>query len=105
MKGFPVCIGQDAPQVAEFSGALQKFSAVHADYLSINVGGAVADQEGGQVGQFLRGAKAVHRITIESQWFELRKWQDAGESALGGNWTGSDRVHADAAIAPLDGEA
>ncbi len=53
LAGFersPVFVGQDAAQVAEFAGALQEFSAVHADDFAVDVGRPVADQECRKIG-------------------------------------------------------
>src|SRR5580704_425420 len=45
LQRFPIIVGQSAAQVAEFAGALEEFSAVHADYFSVDIGGAVAYEE------------------------------------------------------------
>src|SRR5258708_9399939 len=105
LDGLPIFVAQGAAQVAEFSGTLQKFSSIHADDLSIDVAGAVAYQKCRQIGQLFDRAEAVQRVAIESELFEVRTGQDSGEGSLRGNGTGGNRVHANAAIAPLDGEA
>src|SRR5260370_31987366 len=105
LHGLPIVVAQGAAEVAEFSGALQKFSSVHADNFSIDVAGAVAYQKCRQIGQLFDRAEAVQRVAIESELFEVRTGQDSGEGSLRGNGTGGNRVHANAAIAPFDSEA
>src|SRR5271166_6580243 len=104
LQRFPILVGEGAAEVAEFSGALQEFSTVHADDFSVDVAGAVADQKCGEVGQLLRGAEAVERIAVEREGFELGARHQARECALRRNGAGSDGVHADSTIAPLDSE-
>ena len=41
---------------------------------------------------------------VEGQRLQSGMGQDAGERPLRGDWAGSDGVHADAAVAPFDGE-
>ena len=103
-EGFPIFVGERAAKVAEFAGALQEFSAVHADDFAVDVGGAVAHQKGGEVGQLFDCAEAVEGIAVESQGLEFSPRQQAGECALRGDGAGRDGVHADAAVAPLHRE-
>ena len=84
---------------------MQEFAAVHADDFAVDVGGAVAHQKRSEVGQLFDRAESMLRIAVEGEGFQFRARQDAGERALRGNGAGSNGVHADAAVAPLDGEA
>jgi len=49
-EGFPVGVGEGAAEGGEFAGALQEFTAVHANDFSVDVRRAVAYQECGEIG-------------------------------------------------------
>src|SRR5260370_35189760 len=84
LDGLPIFVAQGAAEVAEFSGALQKFSSVHADDFSIDVAGAVAYQKCGQIGQLFHGAEAVERVAIASELFKFRRGHASGEASCRG---------------------
>src|SRR5262249_42948298 len=71
----------------------------------IDVTRIVAHEKCGEVRDFVDGAKAVQRAAIERQLFELWARQHARERALRGDRPGSNSVHANTAVRPLDGEA
>ena len=47
----------------------------------------------------------MDRISVEGERFQFGARQDSGECALGGDGAGGDGIHANTAIAPLDGQA
>ena len=102
---MPIFVGEGAAESGEFAGALEEFSAVHADDFTVDVRGTVADEKGGEVREFFGSTEAVHGVAIKGEGFEVGTRKDAGECSLRRDGAGSDGVHADVAIAPFDGEA
>ncbi len=56
---------------AELAGALEPFAAVDGDHLAVDVGGAVRDQEGGEVGQLAVRANPAERNSPQPGRFDF----------------------------------
>src|SRR5713101_3832355 len=63
LHGLPQRVGEFR-EVVEFARAAQPLPAVNHDAFAIDVGGLLAHQVGGQVGELLVAAEAFHRMAI-----------------------------------------
>src|SRR5215469_6602658 len=102
---LPIFVFQDAAKIAELACALQEFAAIHADDFPVDVARTVTHKKSSQVGQLFYRAEAVQGVAVERDRFEAGMRQHAGKRALRWYRAGSDGVHANATIAPFDGEA
>src|ERR1700676_1383308 len=100
----PLLLRQLTSERRELASALKPLPAIHGHDFSIDVPGAIANQECGQVGKLFDGSKPSQRDSFLHSLLQLRARQQTRERALGRNRAGRNGVHTNSAIAPLDGQ-
>src|SRR5215471_4086714 len=79
---LPLILSHLPAEGSELSGALHAFAAVHGHHFPIDIARAVAHQESGQVGKLLGRTEPAERNPLLGGGFEVRPWQQTGESPL-----------------------
>src|SRR5581483_3352608 len=98
----PIFVFEQPSDRTEFARALDTLAPVHHDYLSIDISAAVAHQKCSEIGEFLHSPKATDRNALGSCGLQVRTGQYAREGTFGGDRPGSNGVHADSAVSPLN---
>src|SRR6516162_7315269 len=75
LQRFPVGISQAVEEV-ELARALEPFAAIDGDDLAIDVAGEIAEQEGGEIGEFDMVRDALWGVLAKEDLRQLGGWHE-----------------------------
>src|ERR1039458_4316232 len=102
---LPFLLGQLSSECCEFACSLQPLAPVHGDDFAVDIAGTVAHQKRREIREFFCGTEASQRIALFGRVFQFRTRQQARERSFGRDRARRNRIHADAAVPPLDSQA